>query len=292
MGFNAAEWSERICSVAGEISRLQDWGNPAKAEILNHVGGQLERYLWDLESVGRALDNQAEPIPDLVARLPEAYRDGTVTLRVEEGAKYCVIVRPLAATIHPGWRKLAESRQRGDAGAEATFTIYVENTTGSDDLVAAVEELGQLMGYGDPFDAVDESGSRWRRWRAKAKAAAHTETADAVLYALELAALKMRQAEVAETLAGAAESLCRSLADQAVGIARLESVLVLKYPVGGVSVTHIHHLSTAEILILERFPEIERYPARVLDMLAMAVSSDPEKLDMRALLEGGGLADT
>jgi hypothetical protein len=287
MGFNADEWSERLCSRAYLIRELADWDSPAKAHILGQFGDGLESCRYRVELFEEALRRQDEsPIPDLVAYLPSPYREYAATTRAEDVAEYCVVLRA-DITTHPRWGELADERLR-DAGAEATFTVYVPDSAESDHLVRAVEQLGRPMGYGDPFDALDERGSRWRRWRAKANAALQTETADKVAYALELAALRMRQAEVSATLATAAESLCRSLGDRELGIARAESVLVLKYPIDGKSAIIIRQLSTPEILVLERYPEIERFPTRVLDALAAALSSDPDDVNIEALLEGDG----
>lgn len=287
MGFNAREWSERLCRAAARIRELEDSGLPAKVHILVHFADGLEDCLDIVAQFEDALERQGDgPLPDLVAQLPLTYRDYADVTRAEEVAEYCIVLEA-NVTTHQRWEELADQRLR-DAGSEATFTIFVRDAARSDDLVRAVEEIGRAMGYGDPFDILDETSSRWRRWRSKAKVALETETAGKIVYAMELAALKMRQAEVSATLATAAESLCRSLKDQDVGIARAESVLVLKYPIEGKSAIIIRQLSTAEILVLERFPEIERVPSRVLDALAAAVCSDPADVNIDAYLEDPG----
>lgn len=280
MGFNPEEWSRHLCDYGSMINRMASWDEPAKAHLLDRFSDDLEQSLRRIQSFEHALALQDKgEIPDLGAALPVR----AVTLRAATGAEFVVAAQG-EMYVHPGWNASGDSFENREFSPDADFTVYAGETKGSDGLVEAVEELGNAVGFGDPFDITDESGSRFRRWRAKASSSVQTESTRSVAYALELAALGIRQAEVSAMLADSAETLCRCIGDQEVGIARMESVLVLKYPIDGRSAIIIRQLSVAEILVFQRFPEIESKPTKVLDALATALSSDPNDLTLERLM--------
>jgi hypothetical protein len=104
-------------------------------------------------------------------------------------------------------------------------------------------------------------------------------------YALELAALGERQAGVTESLARAARDVVESLGNQDYAVARAGQILAVKFVKDGQRVMLVRTLSVAELLVLEKFPEIERYPERVLDALSTALALDPDSVDLEQILQ-------
>ena len=185
--------------------------------------------------------------------------------------------------MHEGWAMLASSAEL-DYASQATFTVYASESRGSDNLVQALEAFAIELGYGEPSLISDENGSRLRRWGSKARAVVDTEAVQKAAYALELAALGERQAGVTESLARAARDVVESLGDQTCAVARAGQILVVKFVRDGQPIIIMRTLSVAELLVLERFPEVERYPERVLDALSVALSLHPDKATLKEIL--------
>lgn len=89
----------------------------------------------------------------------------------------------------------------------------------------------------------------------------------------ELAQLDLRQAEVNAKEAEAVNSLLAGLEDVPRACIRIGSVLLVKYVLHGEQVVLIRNLTQVEMHALGRYPEIQRDPARALELLAAAIAS-------------------
>jgi hypothetical protein len=139
-----------------------------------------------------------------------------------------------------------------------------------------VDKLVRALGYGDPIDEEIESGSIFRRYFASIRkgfsSAQVQERASKAERALELLTIDSKQAQVDGQAAAAVQSLVSSLSEIPTACVRVGSILLVKYTSIDGAVVLVRTLSQAEIRALERFPEIQRRPDKVLDALAFAVA--------------------
>lgn len=165
------------------------------------------------------------------------------------------------------------------AGGEISVAVYID----SDDdkktqrLVRRVDDLVQAMGYDGPIDVEVERGSLFRRSKAKAQQLLVSDEMRTRLVkverALELAALDLKQAQVDQGEAEAVALLLAEVRDVPRVCIRAGSVLLAKFTTNQGPVVVVRTLSQLEIRALERFPEIQKNPERMLEALATAVDS-------------------
>jgi hypothetical protein len=154
-----------------------------------------------------------------------------------------------------------------DTNDEALSTTVLES----------VDRVVQLLGYGDPEEVETWRGSIFRKSFAKIRGAASSKEMrariDKVERALELQGLVLPQSQADLATAQAVETLIRSLEQITSGCLRVGSIFLVKYQSANGAVVLTRHLSLAEIHALERYPEIQKEPSKVLDLLSLTVAS-------------------
>lgn len=147
----------------------------------------------------------------------------------------------------------------------------------NDSLLAAVDDLVNVLGYGTQTDVTFEKGSIFRQSKAKAiEALTSQELQDRLIKverALELEYLDLKQAEVDVREGQAVANLVAALRDIPRACLRVGSILLIKYSVDDVPVLVSRPLSQLEIRALERYPEIQRVPEKALEALTMAIEN-------------------
>jgi hypothetical protein len=145
-----------------------------------------------------------------------------------------------------------------------------------------VDKLVRALGYGDPIGEEIESGSIFRKYFASIRrgfsSAQVQERASKAERALELLTIDSKQAQVDGQAAAAVQSLVSSLGEIPTACVRVGSILLVKYASIDGAVVLVRTLSQAEIRVLERFPEIQRRPDKVLEALAFAVAQDESSI--------------
>jgi hypothetical protein len=140
-----------------------------------------------------------------------------------------------------------------------------------------VDQLVQILGYGDHIDEINEQGSWFRTFTSKVRSQISQDEVQAIYgqaeRALEIAHLDLRQAELDVQTADAVMKLVRSLDDVSNAVIRVGSLLIVKQssPTGPTIVART--LSQVEIRAMEQYPEIIRQPNNVLEELTLAIQS-------------------
>jgi hypothetical protein len=146
-----------------------------------------------------------------------------------------------------------------------------------DELLRAVDALVSMLGYEGPIDEQTEYGSIFRRsWATVRRGLSSREISDQVAKverALELIALDSRQAEVDRTAADAVSNLVATMAEIPTACVRVGSILLIKYVNSAGPVVLIRTLSPIEVRVLERYPELQMEPPKVLEGLSVAIAS-------------------
>jgi tetratricopeptide (TPR) repeat protein len=201
-------------------------------------------------------------------------------LRTEFGGR-----RLLAEEDGPGDRQLALTTTGAASGGGAADSVAVDAYLDTNErsvaqrVLDALDEIALLLGYEGPTEEQWFNGSIWRRARAIRKNGLTGDEVRSRLVkierALELAYLDARQADVDARTAEAVTRLIVSLGDVPNACLRVGSILIVKYSEDGAPVVLTRNLSQIEIRALERLPEIQTNPRRVLDALATAIASLP-----------------
>jgi cold shock CspA family protein len=144
-------------------------------------------------------------------------------------------------------------------------------------VLAALDELADLLGYERPADEEIRRGSIWRNAKAALKQGVTSEEVTSRLVkverALELAMIDERQAEVDVKTAEAVEKLMSGLQDIPQACMRVGSLLLVKYQDQHGPVLLVRSMSQLEVRALERYPEIQQHPHTVIEALATATLS-------------------
>jgi hypothetical protein len=139
-------------------------------------------------------------------------------------------------------------------------------------IVRLVELLGLYVS-----DAAERKGSIWRRMVAKTRVfVTHEEVAsriDKLEQAAELKILGKQQAEVDALYADKLAELLASLEEVPSACIRIGAFILIKYQTSEGSVVLSRTLGHAEVRALERYPEIQKNPAKAIEALATAVAS-------------------
>jgi hypothetical protein len=149
---------------------------------------------------------------------------------------------------------------------------------------SAMDDLAVTLGYSRPSSDETGYGSIWRRAQAAIAAGLSRneikERLQKVERAVELVHLDARQANVDVQETQAVANLVQSLKDVPQACVRVGSILFIKYlNEKGEPVVVARALTLRELRALERFPEIQRNPAGVLDGLALAITSETDAHD-------------
>lgn len=173
---------------------------------------------------------------------------------------------------------------RGDdvrAPKSLSLVVYAELKTTDrawDRLLGTAQVLAESLGYAEASIVEMSHGSvfRWEQWR---RVLSRDEVADRLLKverAVELTFLGAKQAEVDARQAQAFRDLVEALADVPRACVRIGSLLLTKFGLEDGPVVLARNLSPLEMIVLERYPEIQRNPEKALEMLATAVASEPD----------------
>lgn len=159
-----------------------------------------------------------------------------------------------------------------------SVAVYVDgkNERGLKDVLKCVDDLVDALGYEGPFDETVEYGSIFRRYKAIIRKGAQSkEVQDRITKierALELRYLDSQQADSDLKLATAVSNLTASFESVSKVCVRVGSILFIKYVCDRAPVVLVRNLSQIEIAALERYPEIQREPEKVLGALALAIT--------------------
>lgn len=173
------------------------------------------------------------------------------------------------------WRS-RDDAPRTKARDQISVAAFADGTDAQNDrLLAAVDDLVSVLGYGAQTDTTIEKGSVFRQSKIGA-ALTSQEMKDRLVKverALELANLDLKQAEVDVREGQAVANLIAALKDVPRACLRVGSILLIKYSVEDVPVIVSRQLSQLEIHTLERYPEIQRVPEKALEALTMAIEN-------------------
>ncbi|WP_152617637.1 hypothetical protein [Phaeacidiphilus oryzae] len=174
--------------------------------------------------------------------------------------------------------KMEEKPPGPEIPSSISVAIYLDtdDTTVSERIVEKVDKLVESMGYVQTGEVDTEPGSIWRSWRARMVREELATRMVKVERALELTYVESRQAEADSKEAQAVGGIIGALVSVPRAAVRAGSILVLKFPIQGETAIFVRNLSQMEIRALEKFPEIQRSPERVLESLALAIASHPE----------------
>jgi Domain of unknown function (DUF5753)/Helix-turn-helix domain len=176
----------------------------------------------------------------------------------------------------------AEQERTFDAGASPNIdrisvAAYVDGSPyAMRQVLSGVDKLVHALGYGDPLDEGIEQGSIFRKYFASIRRGISSsvvqERTIKVERALELLTIDSKQAQVDGQAAAAVQNLVNSLSEVPTACVRVGSILLIKYTGVDGAVVLVRTLSQVEIRALERFPEIQRKPEKVLEALAFALT--------------------
>lgn len=152
-----------------------------------------------------------------------------------------------------------------------------ERVAGS--VFAALDNLAAVMGYGEVHEIEIKRGSFWRRANAWSKKILSSEELNSRLVkverAVEIAYLDEQQADVNAKESASVTQLIQSLESVPEACLQVGSLLILKRTsANGAASVVARRLSQMEVRALERYPEIQGNPAKVLDALATVVDVD------------------
>lgn len=166
-----------------------------------------------------------------------------------------------------------------EAGGQIAVEVFIgtEDELQQDRILAAVDRVVDALGYDGPTDVQVEKGSIFRRSKATAKNGLSSEALRSRLAkverAVELQAIDVHQAQADKTASEAVAALLRELKDVPSACLRIQSILLVKFPGPEGPVLLARTMSQAEIIALDKFPEIQSRPDRALAALATAVQS-------------------
>lgn len=196
--------------------------------------------------------------------------------------------------LPPLRRKLAASQHREDFGmpheasdsnedAQDRISVAVYLDTDNVELqanaIAAIERLVYVLGYGQDGETRTEAGSIFKTWWAKILKGLTSLDVQERLARVEAYAesyLGERISAINSTEAAALKEIVTAISDIPNASLRVGSILIVKYTGRDGVVLLSRPLSILEIRVLERYPEIQQDPLRVLELLGNALSMGPE----------------
>ena len=187
-----------------------------------------------------------------------------------------------SSLISSAMNSAAEKERTLDASASPNIdrisvAAYVDGSRyAMRQVLSKVDKLVQALGYGDPFDEEIEQGSIFRKYFASIRRGISSsvvqERTIKAERALELLTIDSKQAQVDGQAAAAVQNLVSSLNEVPTACVRVGSILLIKYIGVDGAVVLVRTLSQVEIKALEKFPEIQRKPEKVLEALAFALT--------------------
>lgn len=219
-----------------------------------------------------------EYLPEVSIRLST---DAAVASRTPDATPVATSRSSFQHDAAPSQARQANSNQpRSDVRSALELDIYLdtEDADLAERVFVVADALAELLGFEHPTETERLSGSIFRRAKARAQRALTSdelrERLVKVERAIEIAQLDMRQAEVDDREAKAASQLIAALENVPNACLRLGSILLIKYQEdSGATVLVTRNLSQAELVILEKFPEIQTNPRTALSGLAAAVAT-------------------
>jgi AcrR family transcriptional regulator len=167
---------------------------------------------------------------------------------------------------------------------DATVTVYVdtEDQLAAERAFQAVDRLADALGLSEVTVTELIRGSFFRRARARIGEALDSrdfrERLAQIERGFELAQLDLRQSEVDQRTAAALKDVLESVEPIPRACIRIGSLLIAKYPDGaGAPVLLVRQLSQKDIAAIDRYPELQGNPEKILSLLSMIA---PESLSV------------
>ncbi len=179
----------------------------------------------------------------------------------------------------------AEAGRGESADDRTSIAVYlaIDDPQLQQRALAAVDRLVDALGYGPDGSAVVERDSIFKRWWARMKTGLTSPEVQQRLAKVEAYAESYLNERVGENNLKEAQALSEvigALNDIPHACIRVGSLLLVKRtgPDGPVVLTR--SLSPLEIRVLEKFPEIQKDPLTVLDLLANALTFKEDHLTL------------
>ena len=183
---------------------------------------------------------------------------------------------PLLLRIVIGKRAWLAAGFDSDMPRKMSVDIYLDTDDPDtiERVTQCVDEFVAQIGYKGPLKSVFERGSFIRKSWAKVKVALTSDEVRDLMTkaerAVELYYLDASQAEVDNKIAETLSNLVASLSDVPNACIRAGSILLIKYTGAHGAVILGRNLSQQEVKALQKFPEIQQDPQKVLELLALA----------------------
>jgi hypothetical protein len=190
-------------------------------------------------------------------------------------------VNPVSGSAHAvlvSGAGLAEYRYVNDGGDEMSVAVYLDtdDETSQQAVIQRIRELVDVLGFQESGDPNIEHGSIFRRsWARLKRGLTSTEVTQRLVKverAFEIVLIEQQQADTDLKEAQAVGQLLSSLEPVPQACIRVGSILMIKYQGAQGTIILSRNLSQLEIRALERFPEIQQNPQKVLQSLSLAVS--------------------
>jgi hypothetical protein len=252
-----------------------------RLELLStQAGGLRELNSDEMEWVYGQLEKESYMVYDpavwqigLLGRV-EVHPKSTLNRKLRPGAVQALLDDNSAGDV-----------ETGDEPRETALVLFADVDKGDprwERLLEAAHDVVSSLGYRSPQLVEETEGSvfrieSWKRWASKKAVRERIAKAE---YALELAAITQRQAEVDATQLRAMAEFVKAMADVPRLAFRSQGMLIVKYPgPSGESVILSRVLTPLEIQALEKYPEIQKSPENLFGALALAIESMEESPD-------------
>ena len=258
------------------------------SRILRNDGDEFKRTLLRIyPSVIESLESVARKRESVSSQLRSALNN--------EFEDFPAYLAHWTSTISPYLRLLEETYDRIQSamghddhqslnnliGAQDQISVAVYLDTDNVDcqakIITAVERFVYALGYGWDGDTQTETGSIFKTWWGKILKGLTSSDVQERLARVEAYAetyLGERISVINSTEAATLKEVVAAIADIPNASIRVGSVLIVKYTGRNGVVLLSRPLSVLEIRILERYPEIQRDPLKVLELLGNALSMD------------------
>lgn len=267
--------SEVRALLAGTIRRqLDEQGGPQRKTSPQAVAAGALRGSIEHGSEATVADQR----DDEIYLLEDVGTLSTPSTPPQAQASDLHIIRVIAPSLSAPRNSQNDEKQEDESTSAVEVYVDTEDEDVASRVFEAVDALADLLGYGEPYEIEVIRGSLWRRAKAVTKNGVGPEELGARIRNVERVLgtgySGDRQDGMEERASVVVKNLLESLKDVPRVCVRVGSLLLIKYEERGVPVVLVRTLSQVEIRILERFPEIQRNPVKVLSELATALASD------------------